>query len=182
MAPKPRPPIDRFLEKIRRAESGCWEWTAYKGENGYGRFYLNGKGALAHRWSYEFHVGPIPDGLFMDHLCRNHSCVNPEHLEPVTPQENVLRGIGPQSSSARGRAITHCAKGHAYTTENTYLSAGSRTCLTCKRANARASYELNRAITIERAREWRLANLERARELSREGQQRYRARKREAAV
>lgn len=178
MAPKGRPPIERFMEKVVTSIDGCWEWTAYRGKNGYGRFYFEGRGALAHRWSYEHHVGPIPDGLVIDHLCRNRACVNPDHLEPVTMSENVLRGDGPAIAAARFGDVTHCPSGHAYTEENTYRGSSGRTCLTCKRARRREDYQRNRADYIERARLWRLANLERARELGREGQRRYRERRR----
>lgn len=177
MAPKKRPPIERFMEKVVATYDGCWEWTAYVGNSGYGRFYVDDRGALAHRWSYEFHVGPIPDGLVLDHLCRNRKCVNPEHLEPVTLSENVLRGTSPEVNRERFRAITHCPQGHPYSDDNTYVNRGSRCCRICKRANARASYERNREAVIERSRLWALANPERARDLSREGQRRYRRRK-----
>lgn len=140
------------MEKTRARENGCIEWTAYVGTNGYGRFYLDGRGALAHRWAYEHHVGPIPDGLVIDHLCRNTICVNPEHLEPVTTAENVLRGLGSLRAGERGRAITHCPDGHPYDDENTYTGSRGRTCLTCKRQNARRWYLQNRDLTIERAR------------------------------
>ena len=156
MAPKVRAPIDRFLEKTKNADNGCIEWTAYVGVNGYGRFYVDGRGALAHRWSYQFHVGPIPEGLVIDHLCRNTRCVNPNHLEPVTTSENVRRGVGPQIAVERNRAITQCPSGHPYTDKNTYSGGRGRTCLTCKRANARDSYQRNRELTIERSRRRRL--------------------------
>lgn len=182
MAPKKRPPVDRFMEKILKLDNGCHEWQAYRGENGYGRFYLDGKGALAHRWSYEHFVGPIPDGLQIDHLCRNHACVNPEHLEPVTASENVLRGIGPQLASERFRQKTEFPKGHPYSDENTYIRDGhGRTCMTCKRAHRKKEYALNRERAIARAAEWRRANPERARELAREGTRRYRQKLREKA-
>lgn len=181
MAPKARPPIERFMEKVRPLDNGCHEWTAYRGENGYGRFYLNGRGALAHRWSYEHFVGPIPDGLVIDHLCRNHACVNPAHLEPVTTAENVNRGVGPQAAAERGRQITRCPQDHPYTEENTYRNGSSRTCWTCKRERRKAQYEQNRQRAIDRAAEWRRANPERARELAREGTRRYRARLKEKA-
>lgn len=182
MAPKVRPPIERFSEKTRAADNGCIEWTAYVGENGYGRFYVDGRGALAHRWSYEFHVGPIADGLVIDHLCRNTRCVNPEHLEPVTMSENVLRGIGPQIAVERYRAITHCPAGHPYTDDNTYRGGRGRTCITCKQVKRREHYERDREQAIERARQWRLANPERARELARESARRRRAKQKVEAA
>ena len=171
MAPKKRPPIERFTEKTTPAENGCIEWTAYRGHNGYGRFYLDGRGALAHRWSYEFHVGPIPEGLVIDHLCRNPGCVNPEHLEPVTPQENVLRGVGPQVARERFLDRTNCAKGHPLS------EAGS--CPECKREGNRRHYLANRQKYIDKAAEWRHANPDRARELMRQAQSRQRAKKKE---
>jgi hypothetical protein len=152
MAPKPRPPIERFSEKIRLLDDGCIEWTAYRGENGYGRFYVDGRGALAHRWSYEYWVGSIPAGLHLDHLCRNRACVNPDHLEPVSQSENVRRGIGPLMASERHSAVTHCPEGHLYDEANTYTGGRGRTCLTCKRQKARDWYLRNRELTIQRAR------------------------------
>lgn len=182
MAPKRRPPIERFSEKVRAAANGCMEWTAYVGENGYGRFYVDGRGALAHRWSYQFHVGSIPEGLVIDHLCRNTRCVNPDHLEPVTTAENVRRGSGPAIAVARYRAITRCPQGHPYTDENTYLGGRGRTCRTCKRARRREQYEQTREAAIERARQWRLANPERARQLARESARRRRAKQKAEAA
>lgn len=151
MPAKWRPPIERFNEKVRLGD-GCWEWTAYVGSNGYGRFYFEGRGALAHRWSYEFYKGQIPEGLVIDHLCRNRSCVNPEHLA-VAQSVNVLRGLGPQVVEERGGLVTHCPQGHQYTEENTYRGGRGRTCVTCKKANARAYYERNRDLVIARAAE-----------------------------
>ena len=86
----------------------------------------------AHRVAYELMRGPIPDGLTLDHLCRNVGCVNPDHLEPVTMKENILRGYSPAAQAARR---DECAHGHAYTPENTYRYAnGSRRCRICQRA------------------------------------------------
>lgn len=95
------------------APSGCWEWTGAIDRNGYGRIRVNGKLDRAHRASYETHVGQIPDGLHIDHLCRNRRCLNPDHLEPVTPAENVRRGEGHGSE-------THCPEGHPYAGDNLY--------------------------------------------------------------
>jgi len=89
----------------------------------------------AHRFAYEALVGPIPEGLKLDHLCRNRACVNPDHTEPVTDRVNTLRGFGPTAMNARA---THCSEGHEFTDENTYLNqSGSRVCLTCMRAAQR---------------------------------------------
>jgi len=120
-------PEERFVAKIDKSDDGCWNWTNVVSGT-YGRFYVDGKHVQAHRFSYELYVGPIPDGLDLDHLCRNRLCVNPAHLEPVTRQENILRGC-----RARGQK-THCVNGHEYTPENTYTSANSpnhRFCRAC---------------------------------------------------
>jgi hypothetical protein len=89
--------IDRFLSLIRPVESGCWEWSGTKGHHGYGRIcfgpYRPGARRFAHRVSFEYFIGPIPEGLHVDHLCRNPSCVNPTHLEAVTCGENIRRGM-----------------------------------------------------------------------------------------
>jgi hypothetical protein len=82
----------RFLSKVLKHPDGCWEWTAGRsGGPGYGAFSLGQRKVGAHRWSYENFVGPIPEGLELDHLCRNPGCVNPDHLEPVTRSENIRR-------------------------------------------------------------------------------------------
>lgn len=147
MAVKARPPIDRFAEKIALTDSGCIEWIAGTNEHGYGIFFISKsprrRFVRAHRWSYEYHVGAIPDGLVLDHLCRNPPCVNPAHLEPVTSGENVLRG---ESPSARHKALTHCPASHPYSGANLYIDpAGSRHCRECKRARDRRRSQTRRA-------------------------------------
>ena len=107
----------------------CWIWLAAR-VKGYGRFWVNGHTPPAHRWFYEQVRGPIDSELVLDHLCRNPSCVNPAHLEPVTDAVNVLRGVGPAAQNARK---TRCPHGHEYTPENTLVrSCGRRQCVACR--------------------------------------------------
>lgn len=116
-----------------RPELGpCWPWTGLRQSKGYGQLKVGGHMVLAHRFAYELLVGPIPPEHTIDHLCRNHSCCNPAHVEPVTNQVNVLRGIG---ETARNARKTHCPQGHPYDADNTYRSPqGWRQCRTCLRA------------------------------------------------
>lgn len=115
-------------------DTGCWVWQRQKDTNGYGRLRLNGRAGgmtAAHRHYFESNVGPIPDGLEIDHLCRNRACVNPSHLEPVTKRENILRGGGTGAMNARK---THCVHGHEFTPENTDITIrGHRRCRICRR-------------------------------------------------
>ena len=143
--------LERFTSKYTEdPESGCWVWHGSRTPLGYGRFWF-GRGQQAHRVSYEYHVGPIPEGLHIDHLCRNTSCVNPDHLEPVTPRENILRGIGVSAKNARK---IHCPVGHPYTPENTYIAPnGSRKCKRCHKEYLRKHWngsEANRRWQRER--------------------------------
>jgi hypothetical protein len=129
----------RFWKKVEKT-SGCWYWNGAISDNGYGNFYIpneNRKTTLAHVLAYRWCVGPIPDGKHLDHLCRTRRCVNPEHLEPVTCKENLLRGIGPTAMNA---SKTHCKHGHPFTPENTYFRnrsskrpTGGRKCRICIR-------------------------------------------------
>jgi hypothetical protein len=129
----------RFEEKyIPEPNSGCWLWTAGC-TDGYGQIWVGsraegtGRMAYAHCISYEFYVGPIPEGLELDHKCRVRSCVNPDHLEPVTTRENILRGMG---ATARHARQTHCKAGHSLSRDNlgAYgLKHGFRRCMKCDR-------------------------------------------------
>ena len=145
-----RPAYRRFLEKTAPADNGCIEWTGGLNGVGYGQFYRGrtsldetGKG-YAHRWSYEFFVGPIPEGMHLDHLCRNTKCVNPEHLEPVTIRENLMRGTG---ASARHAVKTHCPEGHPYSGDNLYQhpTKGQRYCRACGRRRAQDKRDRKKA-------------------------------------
>ena len=121
----------RFWSKVeRRGPAECWAWRASHSSKGYGQFYVDSKPVGAHRVAYELMRGPIPDGLELDHLCRNPGCVNPDHLEPVTRRMNSLRGKG---MSAHNAAKTECAKGHSYDLLNTrFTKKGWRQCLLCE--------------------------------------------------
>ena len=87
-----RPVADRFRSKYFINESGCWIWIGSIVGSGYGQIRIDGVNVYAHRFSYEQKHGKIPKGLEMDHICRVRNCVNPDHVEPVTHKENVIRG------------------------------------------------------------------------------------------
>lgn len=126
---------ERFWAKVNKTDS-CWVWTASRGGGGYGKFWINHEQGLrvAHRVSYMWLVGPIPDDLQLDHLCRNRQCVNPDHLEPVTRSENVRRGVGPEVTRARHISKTHCTHGHPLFGDNLYVNPkGWRVCRECMR-------------------------------------------------
>ena len=125
-------PLERFEAAYEpEPTSGCWLWFKNRMIHGYGRFSVEDKDVLAHRWSYEHFIGPIPTGLTLDNLCRNRSCVNPNHLEPVTNRENILRGEG---ITAKNACKTYCLRGHPFDDLNTYHDkGGGRRCKTCMR-------------------------------------------------
>lgn len=137
-------PLDRFNRKTHRLDNGCIEWTGADSGDGYGRFYVSRAiGRVgAHRWAYEHHVGPIPKGMQLDHLCRNTLCVNPAHLEPVTCRENVLRSGG---LAAKNALKTECPQGHPYTRDNLYAEGRKRRCRTCRCEQARRHYAARKA-------------------------------------
>lgn len=128
----------------KRGGYGCWNWEGpINSTTGYGSLRLVEKRSVtAHRFSYELLVGPIPEGLVTDHLCRNRQCVNPAHLEPVTLGTNTLRGIGPSATNARK---THCSEGHPFAGDNLVMYKNCRMCRTCKNATGRRLRAAKRA-------------------------------------
>lgn len=144
----------------RRGADECWPWLGFVMDNEYGKLTHEESGSLlAHRLVYRFEVGPIPDGLDIDHLCRNHACVNPSHLEPVTRRQNLARSPLVQlrleqakrdkqarraerlAQSNHNRFKTHCPQGHLYDEANTYYRAsGSRQCRACGNEQAKRRY------------------------------------------
>lgn len=147
----------RHFSRVTINGSGCWLWPGAvtksdrPGGGGYAIARVDGKTRLLHRAMYEHHVGPIPDGATLDHLCRVRHCVNPAHLEPVTSQTNTLRGVGP---TARNAVKTACTQGHPYDGDNLYVDkSGRRHCRTCRRERTQRWYS-------ERGgREWHQARL-----------------------
>lgn len=136
--------LRQYMEERTLPEpmSGCWLWFGPTYPNGYGCVSHEkreiGKSRMAHRISYEMHRGPIPQGLVIDHLCRNRGCVNPAHMECVTFRENCIRGVGLAKGHDFNRRKTHCPQGHPYDAENTYRRPdGSRACRECNREKCR---------------------------------------------
>jgi len=129
---------ERFIPE---PNSGCWLWTGATRSNGYGYIrqyvaHVRTSDVQAHRFMYERHVGPIPKGLSLDHLCRVLQCVNPSHLEPVSHRVNVLRGIGP---TARNAQKTYCPQGHPFQLTGQQTRRWCPECFSARRAAWRAA-------------------------------------------
>ena len=166
MGMTPRPLIERLRTKFRVNEAtGCWDWTGYIMPNGYGKLTIpEQRSNLAHRLVYEEYVGPIPEGLDIDHLCRNRACVNPDHLEPVTRSVNLarspivramraavtaaaaIRRAERLANSKHNRYKTHCPSGHPYDEENTRWYRNSRRCKACDRIQHNERYRARRGV------------------------------------
>lgn len=117
------PAVVRYAAKVRLADSGCVEWIGARSGGGYGQVRSQGRQRMAHRVAYEQLVGPVPDGLDLDHLCRNRACVNVLHLEPVTRAENIRRGVRYSDDE--------CNRGHAVAEHGYVSSQGKRRCRIC---------------------------------------------------
>ena len=131
---------DRFITKVRVIPcGGCWEWTASLQPTGYGQINSGGDAPTmlyAHRVSWELFIGPIPEGMWIDHMCRNRLCVNPQHLRVVTPRQNTIENS--RSVPAARAAQTTCSRGHPF---DIVRASGARRCSICDDASARRRRE-----------------------------------------
>lgn len=149
--------MNQLPEKIRarivQSGDGCWEWKGAK-SSGYGYVRWEGRAARVHRVAYECARGAIPDGLVLDHLCRNRACCNPDHLEPVTNETNLSRNAWSLKA--------YCPQGHEYSLENTGVTKGSgwRYCKACNRRKASRYYHENIGVEREKRVDYRNANRE----------------------
>lgn len=128
----PQSEQERFLARVVKVPGGCWLWTGCR-RAGYGQFTTAGCQMPAHRFSYLLHVGEIGEGLHLHHTCENPACVNPEHLQPVTPREHALE-LSPRNILGQKARQTHCHRGHEFIDANTYRRGnGRRQCRACMR-------------------------------------------------
>lgn len=142
--------VERFWSKVGMGPNGCWVWLGSCSTDGYGQLstpHPQNSTVRAHRYGYELQVGPIPEGMHLDHLCRNIRCVRGDHLEPVTNRENIQRAA-PFGTLGKGeRNKTHCPLGHPYDEANTYIhkSTGGRRCRACNRVAMQKRTERKKA-------------------------------------
>jgi hypothetical protein len=136
---KTTPLKDGIRAAVKVDANGCWRWTKCKKSNGYGATCIAGKMRYVHRVAYEAWIGPIPDGMQIDHLCRVRDCCNPDHLEAVTQGVNLLRGESPPADNA---IKTRCPRDHPYDEVNTWRDpeTGWRRCRECNRINGRTRW------------------------------------------
>jgi hypothetical protein len=135
--------IEWFTEP--EPNTGCWLWTGALTTRGYGSVRFDGRGWHAHRLSYQAHRGKLIPTMEVDHLCRTHCCVNPAHLEQVSHATNVARGDLGKTNTNRGRAMTHCHRGHVFDEQNTYMQpSGWRKCRRCA-----ADYQIRRRARVK---------------------------------
>lgn len=137
--------IERFWKYVHKTQN-CWIWKGGITGQGYGAFWLDGRTIPAHRFSYEYLIGPIPEKMELDHKCRNRKCINPEHLEPVTSKENKLRGT---SFSAVNAKKIFCVRGHRINDDVYIASSGYRHCRKCSRIREREYYKRDKQILQE---------------------------------
>lgn len=136
--------LNQILRRCVESRSGCWEYQGARGHKGHGYVTIRQRQVYTHRVVYEAMVCEIPDGLHLDHLCCNPPCVNPSHLDPVTPRINNLRSA--TSPAAINARKTECDYGHPLSGDNLRVEAsGRRICRTCKSATSRESYLRRRA-------------------------------------
>lgn len=154
---------ERVTDRIAfGAPDECWPWLGHLNDHGYGRLDFRGRSVFAHRLVYETVIGPIPEGLNLDHLCHkpeecasgdacpHRRCANPRHLAATRIRDNVLRGTGPSAKNARA---THCKHGHALTDDNVFVRGGSRYCRTCDEAGKAKRATYARALYARQKRE-----------------------------
>lgn len=150
-APRDKTEAERFWAKVRKTD-GCWLWTGYVDDTGYGRPHRG----LAHRYAYEQTVGPIPAGMTLDHLCHNadkacrggpncphRRCVRPDHLAPRPGRQNTR--ASEHTEASKNAAKTHCPKGHPYDEANTRHYRGGRLCRRCSADRSLRAYHRRKA-------------------------------------